>query len=303
MSGDSMLPGLAVIGTPTKRGAILALATEAERHGFSCVASTGVHGNIAMCGSLAHVTSAIPFWTSVQPIYHGHPTEVAIAAAHLHEISGGRFRLGLGVSHERVMDRLGIHTGRPLHDMRAYVAALREAVATAGALPPIYLATLRDKMLDLAVEIADGAVWANASQRHMSQQLARVRNSMPPGFAVANMVPTVISSDIDAGRAIHRRTLSGYVTLPNYRNYWKQAGYEAEMDAIEDGLAARDRERVNALMTDEWLDDCTITGPAEVVRERVAEWYDLGVQPILVMSSTSGGQAAAIGELFAAYAR
>jgi hypothetical protein len=137
----------------------------------------------------------------------------------------------------------------------------------------------------------------------MSQQLARVRNSMPPGFAVANMVPTVISSDIDAGRAIHRRTLSGYVTLPNYRNYWKQAGYEAEMDAIEDGLAARDRERVNALMTDEWLDDCTITGPAEVVRERVAEWYDLGVQPILVMSSTSGGQAAAIGELFAAYAR
>ncbi|HSB87919.1 MAG TPA: LLM class flavin-dependent oxidoreductase [Ilumatobacteraceae bacterium] len=303
MRGESTLPGLAVIGTPTKRASILALAAAAEQHGFSSVVSTGVHGNLAMCGSLAHVTTSIPFWTSVQPIYHGHPTEVAIAAAHLHEISGGRFRLGLGVSHARVMDRLGIHPGKPLHDIRAYVSALRESVPVAGALPPIYLATLRDKMLDLALEIADGAVWANASQRYMATQLARVRESTRPDFALATMIPTVIDVDLAAAREVHRRTLAGYVTLPNYRNYWKQAGYAEEMDAIEEALAARDRDRVNALMTDEWLDDCTISGPAEVVRERVDQWRALGVEPILVMSSTSGGQAAAIRELFAAYAR
>jgi hypothetical protein len=54
-------------------------------------------------------------------------------------------------------------------------------------------------------------------------------------------------------------------------------------------------------MTDEWLDDCTVSGPAGKVRERLAEWASTGVHPIAVMSSTSGGQAKAIGELFAAY--
>lgn len=297
------LPALSVIGVPTKRATILELAASAERHGFAGLASPGVHGNLAMCGSLAHVTKRIPFWTSIQPIYHGHPTEVAITAGHLHEVSGGRFRLGLGVSHTPAMKRLGIHTGKPLHDMDEYVTAVRGATRQSGELPPIYLATLRDKMLDLALAIGDGAIWANASRRHMPVQIARVEAAERDGFFLANMIPTVIDADLQAARAIHRRTLTGYVTLPNYRNYWKQAGYVEEMTAIEDALAAGDRDRVPSLMSDAWLDDCTISGPADAVRDRVADWIELGVLPILVMSSTSGGQAAAITELFAAYAR
>jgi hypothetical protein len=62
------LPALAVIGTPTKRSTILELATEAERRGFAGLASPGIHGNLALCGSLAHMTTSIPFWTSIQPI-------------------------------------------------------------------------------------------------------------------------------------------------------------------------------------------------------------------------------------------
>ena len=116
------------------------------------------------------------------------------------------------------------------------------------------------------------------------------------------MAPTVIDADKDAARAIHRRTLTGYVSLPNYRNYWKAAGYDDEMAAIEDALAAGDREKLPSLMTDEWVDDCTISGSAGEVRERLAAWYDLGVTPIAVMSSTTGGQAHAIGQLFELYA-
>jgi alkanesulfonate monooxygenase SsuD/methylene tetrahydromethanopterin reductase-like flavin-dependent oxidoreductase (luciferase family) len=97
--------------------------------------------------------------------------------------------------------------------------------------------------------------------------------------------------------------LAGYLTLPNYRNYWKQAGYDDEMSAVEDALAAGDRDRLPDLMTDAWIDDCTISGSADRVRDRLEAWMALGVTPIAVMSSTSGGQAKAIGELFAAYAR
>ena len=296
------MPALSVIGTPTKRNAILELATEAERLGFAGVASPGIHGNLAMCGSLAHVTHTIPFWTSIQPIYHGHPTEVAVTAGHLHEVSGGRFRLGLGVSHEPSMNRLGISTGKPLHDMASYLTAMRASPRASGLLPPIYLATLRDKMLDLALAEADGAIWANASRRYMPTQVARVAAAKRDDFFLANMVPTVIDSDVSAARAIHRRTLAGYLTLPNYRNYWKQAGYEEEMTAVEAALAAGDREGLPALMTDAWIDDCTISGSSHEVRDRLEDWMSLGVLPIAVMSSTTGGQAVAIGELFAAYA-
>jgi alkanesulfonate monooxygenase SsuD/methylene tetrahydromethanopterin reductase-like flavin-dependent oxidoreductase (luciferase family) len=296
------MPALSVIGTPTKRNTILELAAEAERRGFAGLASPGVHGNLALCGSLAHVTKSIPFWTSIQPIYHCHAVEVAITAGHLHEVSGGRFRLGIGVSHGPAMNRLGIDTGKPLHDMTEYVAAMRAATRPAGPLPPIYLATLRDKMLDLALAEADGAIWANASRRYMPTQVTRVQAAGRDNFFLANMVPTVIDADLDAARAIHRRTLTGYLTLPNYRNYWKLAGYEEEMTAIEAAIAEGDRDRLPSLMTDGWIDDCTISGSAHAVRERLDDWMSLGVQPIAVMSSTTGGQAVAIGELFAAYA-
>jgi alkanesulfonate monooxygenase SsuD/methylene tetrahydromethanopterin reductase-like flavin-dependent oxidoreductase (luciferase family) len=301
MTATRAMPALSVIGVPTRRNTILELATEAERRGFAGLASPGVHGNLAMCGSLAHVTSTIPFWTSIQPIYHGHPVEVAITAGHLHEVTGGRFRLGLGVSHEPAMNRLGINTGKPLHDMAEYLAAIRAATRASGQLPPIYLATLRDKMLDLALSQADGAIWANASRRYMPTQLGRVEAAGRQEFFLANMVPTVIDADLDVARAIHRRTLAGYVTLPNYRNYWKQAGYEEEMGAIEEAVAAGDRERIADLMTDAWIDDCTISGSPQAVRDRFEDWISLGVLPIAVMSSTTGGQAVAIGELFAAY--
>ena len=295
------LPALSVIGVPGKRTAILELAAEADRRGFAGLASPGVHGNLALCGSLAHATNRIPFWTSIQPIYHSHPTEVGITAGHLAEVSGGRFRLGLGVSHAPAMERLGIDTGRPLADMRQFVEGVRSSEKAAGSLPPIWLATLRNKMLDLALAHADGAIWANASLSHMPLQVARIPEDRRDSFFLANMVPTVVDADKQAARAIHRRTLGGYVMLPNYRNYWKQAGYESEMTAIEEAISTGQRDRLPELMTDAWLDDCTISGSAGEVRERLDAWSATGVLPIAVMSSTTGGQAKAIGELFALY--
>ena len=55
----------------------------------------------------------IPFWTSIQPIYLATPAETAGTASHLHEVSGGRFRLGLGVSHEPVTRASACEAGKP----------------------------------------------------------------------------------------------------------------------------------------------------------------------------------------------
>jgi alkanesulfonate monooxygenase SsuD/methylene tetrahydromethanopterin reductase-like flavin-dependent oxidoreductase (luciferase family) len=295
-------PALSLVATPGKRTAVLDAAAEAERRGFAAIACPTLGGALGLCVSLAHVTHEVPFYTSIQGIYGSVPSEIGGLAAHIHEVSGGRFALGLGVSHEPMVRRLGVPMGRPLADMRRFVDGLRANERYGGPLPPIYLAALRDRMLDLAVELGDGAIWANASFQHTAVQVQRVpAERTAGGFRLANMIPTVIDDDRRAAAAVNRKTMTVYVGLPNYRSYWRSCGYVEEMDAIEAALAAGERDRLPSLMSDAWLDDCTLGGPVGFVRERLAAWAELGVQPIAVMSSTRGGQLQAVAELFDAY--
>ena len=121
-------------------------------------------------------------------------------------------------------------------------------------------------------------------------------------FFIGNMIPTCISDDVGAAAAVNRRTLSFYVTLPNYRNYWKEAGYVEEMEAIEKAVAAGERERIPGLLSDAWLSDCTLYGSPETILEGLSAWYDAGVStPILVPSSAEGNQMKAFEELFAIF--
>lgn len=298
------MPAVSLVAVPGRRVRALEMATEIERRGFAGIYCPSLGDAMGLCQGLAHVTSTIEFGTAIEPIYLRHSTDLATHAGTIQEISGGRFRLGIGVSHGPSNRRLGIDTGRPLSDIRSYVEGLRAAERQAGELPPIVLATLRDKMVDLAVEVADGAIWANGSLSHIGHSLGRIPDERrAAGFFVGDMIPTVIDDDVETARAVNRKTMSGYVTLPNYRNYWKAAGYEEEMAAIEEALERRDRDALPGLMSDRWLDDCTLSGPVARVREGVEAWFDAGVStPILVMSSTKGGQFVAIEELFAAYA-
>ena len=280
------------------------MAVEIERRGFSGIYCPSFGDAMGLCLSIAHATSTIEFGTSIQPIYLQHPAALATSAAYLHEIAGGRFRLGVGVTHGPVIKRLGVETGRPLSDMREYVGTMRATGEQLGGLPPVVLATLRDKMVELSVEVGEGAVWANASRSRMAHSLSLVpADRLAGGFWIGNMIPTVIDDDIEAARARNRKTLQGYVALPNYRNYWIEAGYEAEMHAVIAALEARDNDAVLAAMSDRWLDDCTLSGPVARVRDGIEAWFDAGVTaPVIVPSSTSGGQAKAFAELFDAFA-
>jgi alkanesulfonate monooxygenase SsuD/methylene tetrahydromethanopterin reductase-like flavin-dependent oxidoreductase (luciferase family) len=296
------MPALSLAALPGKRALAVELAAEIECRGFTGVYLPSFGDALGLSVSVAHSTTTLAIGTSIQPIYLQHPSQLATQASYLHEISAGRFRLGIGVTHGPVIQRLGVATGKPLADMRGYVDELRAAGEHLGGLPPVVLATLRDKMVELAVEVGDGAVWANGSRSRMAHSLSLVPDDRSD-FWIGNMIPTVIDDDLEAARARNRKTLQGYVALPNYRNYWFDAGYEAEMTAVKDALAAGDRDGVTAAMSDAWLDDCTLSGPVGRVRDGIEAWFDAGVTcPIVVPSSTSGGQAKALEELFAAFA-
>ena len=296
------MPDVALTAVPGRRRWTIDLAQEIERRGFGGVYCPSFGDGMALCEAMALATTTLRMGTSIANIYTRHPFDYAQTASFLHEVSDGRFTFGVGVSHGPTHQRLGTSVGKPLTDMRRFVEQLRAAEPQVGPLPPIVLATLRDRMVRLASEIGQGAVWANGARSFMAHSLSLLSpEQRAGGFYVGNMVPTCIDDDREAAANVMRRALIGYVSLPNYRNYWIEAGYEEEMRAIEAALAAGDRDQVPGLMTDRWLSDVTLYGGAREVREGIEAWHDAGVTSvILVPSSTKGGQVKAFEELFEA---
>jgi alkanesulfonate monooxygenase SsuD/methylene tetrahydromethanopterin reductase-like flavin-dependent oxidoreductase (luciferase family) len=297
-------PALSLAAVPGRRKATLELAQEIERRGFAGIYCPSFGDGMGLCLALALSTREIRLGTSIANIYTRHPFDYAHAASTVHELSGGRFIFGVGVSHAPTYAQLGVQAGKPLQDMRLFVERVR-AAPRAGELPPVVLATLRQRMVQLAGEIADGVVWANAARSHVQASLAH----LPPekrkdaGFFVGNMIPTCISDDKAAAAAVMRRTLTGYAMLPNYNNYWIEAGYEEEMAAVREATKAGEQDNTASVLSDRWLADVTLFGSAAEVHEGLEAWYAAGVKtPILVPSSTEGGQMKAFEELFAAFA-
>ncbi len=296
-------PALSLAAVPGRRKATVELAQEIERRGFAGIYSPSLGDNLSLCLAVGLSTHDIRFGTSIANIYTRHVADYAQTASWLHEISGGRFLFGVGVSHRPAHERLGIRAGKPLSDMRRFVEDLR-AVPRTGDLPPVALATLRQRMVRLAGEISDGAIWANAARSHMETSLSNLPKEKrgSDGFLIGDMIPTCISDDKAAAAEVMRRTLTGYVMMPNYRNYWIEAGYEEEMTAIGEAVGAGDRDRIASLMSDRWLADVTLYGSAAEIHEGVEAWFAAGVNtPILVPSSAEGGQMRAFEELFAAF--
>jgi alkanesulfonate monooxygenase SsuD/methylene tetrahydromethanopterin reductase-like flavin-dependent oxidoreductase (luciferase family) len=298
------LPAISLVAVPERRQATLDLAREIERRGFAGIYVPSMFGNMTQCAALALATSRIAFGTAVSPIYARTVEDFAQSAAFIHEASGGRFRFGIGVAHAPSHQRMGVTVGKPLADTRDFVTRFKAHTAF-GPLPPVILAALRRRMVALAAEIADGLVFANGSRSHMAQSLSVIpaARRADPDFLVANMIPTCVCDDLGAARAVHRRTLTRYAMLPNYRNYWKEAGYIDEMNAVEQAVADGRTDAVPNYLTDRWIDDNTLSGPAARVRDGVEAWRETGVTtPILVPSSARGNQFAAVQELFDAFA-
>lgn len=296
------LPAVSLAAVPGRRRLTLDLAAEIERRGFSGIYCPSMGDGLALCEAIALSTERIHFGTSIVNIYTRHVTEFAHTASFIHEVSQGRFWFGVGVSHAPAHKRLGVTVGKPLGDIRAFVDQLK-AVRGAGELPPIVLATLRDRMIATAAEIGDGMVFANGARSRMGHSLTFAgEKAGDPAFFVGNMIPTVISDDRGLAAARNRKTLSRYALLPNYRNYWKAAGYVEEMEAVEQAVERGETERIPGLLSDRWLADTTLFGTAAEVREGVERWFDAGIRtPILVPSSAAGNQIKAFEELFAAF--
>jgi len=201
---------------------------------------------------LAHLAPSVTLATAVAPIYHRSPASMAQTAATIDDLSGGRFRLGLGTGHRATMGGWhGQDIGNPVAEMREYVALVRALLAggeppaglrwnssfafngfKARADIPVYLAGLSPAMLRLAGEIADGVVlWAcpasyvgDVVMREVAAGRARAGQPFA-GFDVCAAIPSAVVADPAAAHRGIRAELHRYFGLPFYRPMFTQAGY------------------------------------------------------------------------------
>ena len=238
------------------------LAPRADAAGYESVWVT--HGlgrdGLQVLAAYSQAAPRVGLGTGIIPIYPRHPVLLAQEALTLKEISAGRLRLGIGVSHRPMMEgSLGLDMGRPLEVLREYVAVLRQAltgraehdgpryrVAWQSGVPqlppppPIYLAGLGTAMLELAGEIADGAVlWLCAPsyvREHAVPAIQKGRRRAGKtldGFEIVVSVPAAVTADHRAGTEAFKAELARYLALPFYRAMLEKSGFAAEISTWE----------------------------------------------------------------------
>jgi probable F420-dependent oxidoreductase len=161
-------------------------------------------------------TSKLIVASGIANIYARDPVSAAAAQKGLNEQSGGRFLLGLGVSHIPLVEGLRQHTyGKPVPTMRAYLQAMAQAPYRAvppSAPPKTILAALGPKMLELSVQQADGAHPYNVSPEHTQ----KARALLGPGKLLCVEQAAILQTDRTQARASARKFLAVYLGLPNY---------------------------------------------------------------------------------------
>ena len=296
-------PGLNLIAQPGQRRATLDMAREIERRGFAQIQISSAFANMAQCVGLAFATERISFATAIAPIYAQTVEEFTYTAAYIHEISGGRFQFGIGVAHGPSYVRMGVTPGKPLGDTRAFVEKYR-SYDNAGGLPPIVLATLRKRMIALAGEIGDGMVFANGARSHMAESLGALPPARrdDPAFVIGNRIRTCVTDDPAEARAVLRRAMTHYAELRYYREYWKEAGYAEEMNAVETAIVEGRPGDIPKYLTDAFIDDVTLSGPPAKIRDGVERWREAGINlPVLVPLSADGDQRTGLQQVFEAF--
>lgn len=216
---------------------------------------------------LLESTTDLVVATGIANIHMRHPGMMKQGAASLAELSGGRFVLGMGVSHAPLVTGLRkLDYSKPLTTMRTYLddmdTSLYMAVPPAEEVP-VVLAALGPKMLELAAERTKGAhpYWTTPEHTAMAREI------MGPDAWLCVEQKCVLTTDADLAHATTNDQLGMYADLPNYRNNWKRLGF------TDDEISDRAPRFLDAVMA--WGDEAAIA-------DRIQAHYNAGASHVCI---------------------
>ncbi|MGA2408903.1 MAG: LLM class flavin-dependent oxidoreductase [Candidatus Binataceae bacterium] len=282
------------------------LARHAEKLGFTDGWSyeTFESEAIAPLAAAAVATERMRLGTAIIAVFMRPPALIALTAASLQRISGGRFVLGLGISTNTIVQQwMGIPFEHPLTRVRETVAAVRaaftgEKVTTEGKTlringfrlaapldpaPPIYLGAQGARMLRLAGELGDGVIVNYITPETFPDLLPHIREGARRGgrpdtnIDIVCRILVAVDQEEDSVRERLRRELTAYVTVPQYNRYFREIGYENEAAVAIDAWNSGDRKRALQSIPDAMVDAIYIHGKPEQWVSRLREYEKAGI--------------------------
>ncbi|MBV8136298.1 MAG: TIGR03564 family F420-dependent LLM class oxidoreductase [Deltaproteobacteria bacterium] len=258
---------------------IIARAQLIEKAGLSTawMANIFAYDAIGLLGIVGRETKRIELGTAVVPTYPRHPAVMAQQALTTQAASNGRFTLGIGLSHQIVIENMfGLSYKRTLSHMREYLSVLKPLLAgepvkyrgeeyqvnmslnPPAVIPvPIVMAALGPKMLELCGREATGTITWMAGRKALSEHVVpRITNAAkeakcPPPRVIAG-VPLAIVNDVAAARTIAAKVFHVYRDLPAYRTM------------LDRGDAAEPI-------------DVALIGNSATIKDEIKRWEDIGI--------------------------
>ena len=229
----------------------------------------------SILGYLAARTSKLKLATGIANIYARDAMTMRAIQHTLAEASGGRFVLGLGVSHAPMVTGMRGHEyGKPVTTMRNYLESMQKALYVgpkAGEEAPIVIAALRQNMLRLAAEKTGGAHPYFVPPEHT----ARAREILGEGPILAPEQKVLLETDASRAREIARANMKTYLALPNYQNNLRWLGFG------DDDLADGGSDRL--------VDAIVAWGDEKAIAERVQAHYDAGADHVCIQPFRADG--------------
>jgi len=231
--------------------------------------------SMALAGFLLSRTEKLVVASGIANIYARDATAAAMGHNSLNAFYGGRFLMGLGVSHAPlVADLRGHEYGKPLTTMRTYLDAMEKSWQAMGSMPDkpqLMLAALGPKMTALAAERTLGALPYNVTPEHA----AGARKILGPDALLCCEQKVCLCEDPDVARAAARSASAMYLSAPNYFNNWFRLGFD-ESDLQDGG-------------SDRLMDAMVLWGSKEQIGQKLQGYFDAGADHVAIQAIRTDG--------------
>ena len=257
----------------------------------------------SMIATVLQLVKTPKLGTSIINIYSRSPSLIAMTAATLDTLSGGRLILGLGTSSQTIVeDWHGVAFEHPLDRMREYVEIIRLILSGQKAnyqgnelslknfdllikpprkKIPIYLAAINQRMVDLTWDIADGVIFYLRPLTELKETVQRMQNKKR--IDTTCQIITSISEDSDKAISRAKKTIAFYVSVGKiYREFLATHGFEKETKAIFTEYKKSGLKDNHQQVSDRMVNELSICGTPETVQKKITQFVKAGIDlPIL----------------------
>ena len=278
----------------------------AEAEGFDdCWFSDGSGVDaLTTAAAVALNTTRCRIGTAIIPVFSRTPAVLASTAYVLHQLSNGRFILGLGSSSQTMMENWhGCKFEHPLSRVKETTQLIKSMLVgektdfhgttitskgyrqapLAPDVQPIYMAALRAKMLEAAAEFSDGVILNLFPKDALPRMMEHIKigaeraGKKLEDVEVVCRHQVVVTNDKNNARQLIREGFAPYYATPVYNAFLAWAGYEEVAKTIAEGWAAKDRAQTTGALDDQLVDAIAIIGSQEECHDRIREYGDMGI--------------------------